>query len=125
MNISRRFGRKDLKMAHFDEKEGQLVMFNDYAMPKAAGGVMLAVTVVDFVRDLIAGFSRGIRISRTVRALMELDDRQLADIGLQRADIPEMTKAIVDGTEKEFFAARKVAKKAQTQDAAPELPLAA
>ena len=36
---------------------------------------------------IFAGFSEGVRVARFHRALYQMSDRQLADIGLRREDI--------------------------------------
>ncbi len=80
-----------------------------------------------FYHDLFAGLVRNIRtrlgIARTVRALEALDERTLADIGVERAYIRDYAEALF---QPKPVATNVVAlPKAESRDAQPELPIAA
>ncbi len=70
-----------------------------------------------------------LRARRTARALHQLSDSVLADIGIERSQIPSISRALADGT----YSAEAVAAAApvigviegKKDDAQPELPLAA
>lgn len=113
-------------MAQNIQHHGQLALFAEQdTRADAAGGANLPITILGFVRDMFTGFVRSVRIARTLQALHALDDRQLADIGVTRADIPDFSIAVVDDTIDAFRAAHAAPTGAANDDKAPELNIAA
>lgn len=75
----------------------QPALFPEIAANDAGSKYRMPVIVLDFIRDLGAGTVRVFRIARTIRALNALDDRCLADIGIERTEIPAVAYALANG----------------------------
>lgn len=108
------------------KQNAQLALFQEYNAEPAAAGIHALLKLVEFVGDVIAGIGRGVAVARTLQALNTLDDRQLADIGVSRVEIPAYAVAVVDGTVEQLRAAKAEGQvQAEVADETPELPLAA
>lgn len=113
-------------MAQNIHHHGQLALFAEHETPaNAAGGANLPITILAFIRDMFVGFFHSVSIARTLQALHSLDDRQLADIGIERAEIPDFAIAVANDKVEEYRAARKAQTTAANDDAASDLTLAA
>lgn len=88
---------------------------------------MRAAAVADMLKIVFQPLKNAFRARRTARSLNGLSDAVLADIGIERAQIPSIAKALASGTFAQPTAEVTVIQPAVTEidDRQPELPLAA
>lgn len=96
----------------------------------AQAHVMRARAITGMLKSIFAPLKTVFRARRTARTLNGLSDSVLADIGLERAQIPSISRALADGTYVQPTAEVTVIEplgeeKAGQDDHQPELPLAA
>ncbi len=88
---------------------------------------MRAAMVADMLKGIFRPLKSALRARRTARSLNGLSDAVLADIGIERSQIPSVAKALAEGTYTQPTAEVTVIQPAvaKTDDTQPELPLAA
>lgn len=92
---------------------------------------MRAAAMSSMIKSLFSAIVQTVRTASNMRTLSELSDATLADIGIDRSQIPAIAEALAKGefdreTLKPHVAAVAVAKPAPVQNEdEPELPLAA
>lgn len=117
-------------MSQHVENQDQLAIFPENAIPPialaAARVAQFPFFAIPYAVKAFDALQNIVRIAETMRTLMDMSDRELAQKGIERADIGELAAAIIDGNEAEFWASRRqAAAPAEEVVDAPELPLAA
>lgn len=117
-------------MSQYVENKDQMAMFPENAVPPIAVFVARAALfpfyAFPYVMKAIDALQNVVRISENMRTLMDMSDRELAELGIERADVGQLAAAVVEGKEAEFWAARRPAAKPVAKVAdQPELQLAA
>ena len=117
-------------MSQYVEKNEQLSMFPEHVVPPVAVFVARAALFTfyayPYVLKAIDALQNVLRTAETMRSLMEMSDRELAELGIERADIGALASAISEGKEAEFRAEhRQTAEVVADIPAQPELKLAA
>jgi uncharacterized protein YjiS (DUF1127 family) len=94
--------------------------------------VMRARVLTGMVKNAVAAIKSALRAQRTSRKLNQLSDAVLADIGIERAQIPSISRALANGTHPSQTVSATVTVLDRTDadteirdDRQPELPLAA
>jgi len=89
--------------------------------------IMRARVLGDMLSNAFAGIKTALRARKTARTLDRLSNAMLADIGIERAQIPSISRALAEGTYVQPTAEVTVIAPAQAahDDNQPELPLAA
>jgi uncharacterized protein YjiS (DUF1127 family) len=89
--------------------------------------IMRARAMTNMVCSIFAGIKNAFRAQRTARKLNQLSDAVLADIGIERSQIPSISRQVANGTYVQPSAEVTVIAPAQaaTDTTQPELPLAA
>lgn len=88
---------------------------------------MRAAMVADMLKGIFRPLKSALRARRTARSLNGLSDAVLADIGIERSQIPSISKALAEGTFAQPTAEVTVIQPAvdDADHRQPELPLAA